>query len=167
MSAMRLPPRPFNFPTHNYDLTTALIEALGDLGYTPAADELFKLRGSDYDAETIRALAKLAPDRLADQLIATAQDKQMDSYLREKALVALGNIAATNRVRELIPLLDDTTPIVYSRSPPGFEWRICDRAADTMALLLGWQDRMRPVFARPEQREELLNRAREWAKQAQ
>ncbi len=167
MVAMRLPPRPFNLPTHNYDLATALIEALGDLGYTPAADELFKLRGTDYDAEATRALAKLAPDRLTSELLTTALDKQIDSYVREKAMVTLCNISATNRVRDLVPLLDDTTPIVYSRPLPGPEWRVCDRAAETIAILLGWQDRMLPIFVRPEQREATMNRARDWAKQAQ
>jgi hypothetical protein len=103
MSAMRLPPRPFNFPSHNYDLATALIEALGDLKYAPATDEFFKLCGTDYDAEATRALAKLAPERLADKLIATARDQQVDGYLREKALVALASTGATNRVHDLIP----------------------------------------------------------------
>ena len=167
MAAMRLPPRPFNLPTHKYDLATALIEALGDLRYTPAVDELFKLRGTDYDAEATRALAKLAPDRLTSELLTTALDKQIDSYMREKAMVILYNISATNRVRDLVPLLNDTTPIVYSRPLPGPEWRVCDRAAETIAILLGWQDRMLPIFVRPEQREETMNRVRDWAKQAQ
>jgi len=166
-SAMRLPPQPYNFPTHNYDLTTALIEALGDLGYVPAADELSRLNGGDYDVEATRALGKLVPDRLAGQLIATAKDRQVDSYLREKALVTLSSIAATNRVRELIPLLDDTTPIEYSRPLPGPEWRVCDRVAETIATMLGWQNRMTPVFIRYEQREETMNRVRDWAKQTQ
>ncbi|MGD0017599.1 MAG: DUF3160 domain-containing protein, partial [Verrucomicrobiia bacterium] len=166
MAAMRLPPRPFNLPTHNYDLTIALVEALGDLGYAQAADELFKLRGTDYDTEATRALAKLAPDRLTGELLATTLDKQIDSYVREKAMVTLCNISATNRVRDLVPLLDDTTPIEYSRSLPGLEWRICDRAAETIAILLGWQNRMTPMFARPEQREETMARVREWAKQS-
>lgn len=167
MSAMRLPPRPFNLPTHNYGLAAALIESLGDLQYAPAAEELFKLRGTDYEAAATEALNKLAPDRLTGQLLATAQDKQIDSYLREKALVAFCNLSATNRVRELIPLLDDTTPIEYSRPLPGPEWRICDRAAQTIAILLGWQNRMMPIVIRPEDREETMTRVREWAKQAQ
>jgi HEAT repeat protein len=153
--------------THDYTLVGALIEALGDLGYTPAVDELFKLRGTDNDAEATRALSKLAPDRLTSDLLATAKDKQIDSYVRERAMVTLCNISATNRVRDLIPLLDDTTPIVYERTLPGPEWRVCDRAAATIAVLLGWQDRMLPIFVRPEQREETMNRVRDWARQAQ
>ena len=167
MATMRLPPRPFNFPTHNYDLATALIEALGDLKYAPAADEFFKLCGTDYDAEATRALAKLAPERLADKLIATAKDQQVDSYLREKALVALANTASTNRVQDLIPLLDDTTPIEYSRPLPGPAWRICDRTAETIATLLGWEDRRMSIFVSSQRRDETMARVREWAKQAQ
>jgi HEAT repeat protein len=167
MSAMRLPPRPFNLPTHNYDLATALIEALGDLGYLPASNELFKLSGTDYDAEATHALAKLAPDRLADKLIATAKDQKLDSYLREKAMITLSSIAATNRVRELVSLLDDTTPIEYSRPLPGPQWRICDRAAVTISVLLGWENRMSPIYIPQEQRDETMKRVRDWAKQAQ
>jgi hypothetical protein len=165
MMSKRLPPRPFDFPNHGFNLTGALIDALGDLEYAPAADELFKLRGGDYDAEATRALAKLVPDRLTQELLSTARDKQIDSYLREQALVALGNLSATNYVRDLVPLLDDTTPIVYTRTIPGMDWRICDRAAETMAILLGWERGMPPMFLRPEQREEMMTRAREWAKQ--
>jgi HEAT repeat protein len=166
MASMRLPPRPFRLPTHDFTLADALIEALGDLGYTPAADELFKLRGTDYDDEATRSLNKLAPDRLTGELLATARDKQIDSYVRERALFTLGELTATNRVRELIPLLDDVTPIVYSRQMPGSEWRICDRAAVTIAVMLGWERRglLMPTF-RPEQREKMMARAREWAKQ--
>jgi hypothetical protein len=165
-AAMRLPPQPFTFPTHDYNLADALIEALGDLGYAPVADELFKLRGTDYDTEATRALNKLAPDRLTAELLATAKDKQVDSYVREQALVTLCNLSATNRVRDLVPLLDDVTLIVYSRSLPGPEWRICDRAAVTIAVLLGWENRMLPIYIRPEQREETMTRVREWANQS-
>ena len=125
---------------------------------------MFKLRGTDYDAEATRALAKLAPDRLTGELLATVRDKQIDSYVREQALITLAKIPATNRVRDLVPLLDDTTPIEYSRPLPGPAWRVCDRAAQTMAILLGWEHPMTLRFARPEQREELITRAQEWAK---
>ena len=165
-AAMRLPPRPFDLPIRNYDLAYALIEALGDLRYSPATDELFKMTGSDYEAVATAALGKLAPDRLKAELLAKATDKRVDSYLREKALVTLCNILATNRVRELIPLLDDMTPIVYS--PPlrlGSEWRICDRTAETIAILLGWEHRMTPVYFPQEKRDETMKRVREWAKQ--
>jgi HEAT repeat protein len=166
-AGMRIPPQPFTLPIHHYDMTTALIEALGDLGYGGAEDELFKLRSTDYEVEATIALSKFAIDRLTKELLATAKDKQADSYVREKALVTLGNIAAANRAHDLVPLLDDTTPIVYSRPMPGPEWRICDRAAETVSMLVGWQERRRQMFTRPEQREQTLTRAREWAKTVQ
>jgi HEAT repeat protein len=165
MSAVRLPPWPFQLPTHHYDLATALIDAIGDLGYTPATGELFQLRGTDYDVAATSALVKLAPNRLADELIAKANDRELDSYLRERALVTLSTVTATNRVRELVPLLDDTTPIEYSRTPPGPPWRICDRTAETIAIMLGWQARMMPWVVQPQQREEMMKRARAWAKE--
>jgi hypothetical protein len=65
----------------------------------------------------------------------------------------------------LAALLDDTTPIVYGQVRPGIEWRICDRTADTIAGLLGWDERLRP-FAPPSAREALVSRAKEWAKSA-
>ncbi len=170
-AAMRLPPMPFRPRMGSYNLATALMEALADLHYAPAAEELFNLRNSahvlknDYTEAATLALGKIAPDRLTSQLLATAKDKQTDSYLREQAMVTLCEISATNCVRELAQLLDDTTPIVYDRSPPGMEWRVCDRAAQSIAVLLGWQDGRFPMFLRPEQRDELMTRAREWAKQ--
>jgi hypothetical protein len=164
--AMRAPPPPLPLRTHPYRLVDALIEALGDLGYAPAAAELSKLRGGVYDAEAMGALNKLVPDRLTEELLATARDKQMDSYLREQALIALANLSATNRVRELVPLLDDPTPIVYSITLPGEEWRICDRAVETIAILLGWEPERPSAFIPPEQRAANLNRVREWARQA-
>ena len=168
MAARRLPPRPINLPTHNYCLPEALIEALGDLKYVPAADELFKLSGTDYETAATAALAKLAPDRLTDELVSVAKDKQLDSYLREKALVTLCNISATNCVRALIPLLDDPTPIVYSPSMRfGQEWRICDRAAVTISILLGWENRITPIYILQEQRDETMKRVQDWARQAQ
>jgi HEAT repeat protein len=166
-ATLRTPPLLIDVPTHNYNLADAIIEALGDLGYLPAADELFSLRGTNYDAEATRALGKLAPDRLADELLKVAQDKKVDGYLREKALIALGNSSATNRVRELIPLLDDTTVIEYSRPMPGAQMKVCDRAASTIGIFLGWEDnRMSRMFLRPEEQEKTLTRARQWAKEA-
>jgi len=164
---MRVPPMPLriNMPLHNYNIADELIDALGQLQYPPAADELFKLRGTEYDAGATRALGKLAPDRLAAELRKIALDKNLDSYLREQALVTLGDVSATNHIRELIPLLDDTTAIEYSRPMPG-EWRICDRTAQTMATLLGWEDnRMLRPFLPPAEREKILTRARQWAKE--
>ena len=165
---MRFPPMPLpmDISLHNYNIADELIEALGELQYSPAADELFKLRGTEYDAGATRALGKIAPDRLATELLKTALDNKIDSYLREQALVTLTDVSATNHIRELIPLLDDPTAIEYSRPMPGAEWRICDRTAETMATMLGWKDtRIRRPFVPPAERENLLTRARQWAKE--
>lgn len=166
-AGMRTPPFPIDMPMHNYCLADELIEVLGDFGYAPAIDELMKLRGTDHDTEAALALNKLAPDRMADEYLKTALDKQVDSYLREKALVALSRSSATNRIRELIPLLDDTTVIEYFRTlPHGMEMRICDRTAMTIARMLRWQDFLmaRPILP-PKQRDDLMSRVRDWAKE--
>ena len=166
---LRLPPRPVNIPGHNYDLTRALIESLGNLKYTGAVDALMELRETEYEADATQALSKLSPDRLSVILLAQAKDNQIDSYFREQALVGLGNLGGTNAVQQLIPLLDDTTPIVYSRQIPGREWRICDRAALTIAIMLGWEEKRAPLFnlymISPQRREEMISRVRDWAKQ--
>lgn len=165
-AGLRLPPSPLRPSLTGYDMVSALIEALRDLNYTPAVDQMFKLRGTDYDSHAIGALRKLAPERLITELLATARNEEIDSYVREQALVTLTYISATNRVREIVPLLDDTTPIVYSRSIPGQEWRVCDRAAQAIAILLGWENQMslRAGRIRPEQQEAFMTRVREWAK---
>jgi hypothetical protein len=167
MAARRLPPQPFAFPLHDFTLVDALIEGLADLRYTPAVDELLKLRGTAYDTAATRALSQIVPERLAADLLAKARDNQLDSYLREQALVKLCNLALTNSVREIVPLLEDVTPIVYERSLPGPEWRICDRAAVSIALMLGWEEPIRLRYLTPERREELIKRARDWAKTVQ
>jgi hypothetical protein len=95
------------------------------------------------------------------------RDKQLDSYLREQAMVTLCKLSLTNCVRELVPLLDDISPIVYERTLPGPEWRICDRAAASIALMLGWEEPIRLRYLSPERREELMKRAQDWAKTAQ
>jgi hypothetical protein len=63
-------------------------------------------------------------------------------------------------------LLDDTTAITYS--PPfqaDSEWHVCDRAAEAIAVMLGWQREPMTSFINSEQREALLTHAREWAKE--
>lgn len=164
-STMRMPPMGVGLPSHDFSPAKALIEALGNLAYTPAVDELFTLREGDNNAEATCALNKLAPAQLADKLIATATNNQTDSYVREKAMVDLCDISATNRIRELVPLLDDTTPIEYERPMRGAEWRVCDRAAESIAVLLGWHPPTPGGFITLRQREEAMTRARAWAGQ--
>jgi hypothetical protein len=146
-----------------YTLVDALLEALGEMKYTPAADALFKLRDTEYEPGTNRALRKIAPDRLTADLLAKAKNKQLDSYLREQALLTLCHLTLTNCVRDITPLLDDQTPIAYERPLPGPEWRLCDRAAVTIAVMAGWERPMLLRFVKPQKREELMKRAREWA----
>jgi hypothetical protein len=143
-------------------LAGSLIKALGSLHYQPAEAELFKFVATNYTTAAVIALQELAPDRLADQLIATAQDRQVDAARREEAMVYLCYLGATNQVRNLVPLLDDTTQIVRQRMRPDRKWRICDRAADTIAGLLGWDARCYP-FAPSSRCEALISRAKEWA----
>lgn len=121
--------------TFHYGQTTALIKALGDLNYTPAYDEL----------------------------LFVAKNKQMNAQLREDALDALCCTSATNRVRDLIPLLDDPAPVGLPFL--GHQWSIGDRGAEAIAVLLGWQRRM-PAFFPPRQGdEEIISRVHNWAKQ--
>jgi hypothetical protein len=160
-----IPPRPgsdLERVGRDSGLPGSLIEALGSLHYQPAEVELFKLLATNYTTAAVIALQKLAPERLADQLIATAQDRQADAARREEAMVYLCYLGATNQVRNLIRLLDDTTQINHERMPPDREWRICDRAADTIAGLLGWKERFYPFFP-SSRREALISRAKEWA----
>src|SRR5262249_36838895 len=103
MAGKRLPPPPFELPLPDFTLVDALIEALADLHYSPALDPLFKLRGGDYDASATRALSRMAPGRLGDELLAKALDKQLDSYAREQALVSIYRLSLTNCVGQLIP----------------------------------------------------------------
>jgi hypothetical protein len=42
-------------------------------------------------------------------------------------------------------------------------WRIYDRAALTIAILLKWEDRIIPAAGTPERRVERMNRVRAWA----
>jgi hypothetical protein len=96
-------------------------------------------------------------------LLTRAQDKQETAADREAALIRLCLYGATNHLRNLVVLLDDTTPIPFERPRPGKEWRICDRAADTIAGLLGWREQLR-WFTPPQRREALLRQVKEGAK---
>jgi hypothetical protein len=147
-------------------LADALIESLGLMGYQPATEELFKLLGTNHARAAVFALNKLAPGRLTDWLLTRAQDKQAPAFAREDALIYLCMYGTTNQLRTLVPLLEDTTPIPPQGAPRAKSYRICDRNADTIAGLLGWQERLRP-FTPPQRREALLRRAKEWAKTQQ
>jgi hypothetical protein len=133
------------------------------MGYQPATDKLFQLLGTDHSRAAMQALAQLAPERLNVWLLTRAQDKQAPALDREDALIHLCLYGATNHVRDLALLLDDTTLIPSQRPGTGKEWRICERTADTIAGLLGWHERLH-WFAPPQRRESLVQRAKDWAK---
>jgi hypothetical protein len=136
----------------NFDSLDHWIQSLGPLQCREAENDLLQWLSTDRKAAAFSALAKLGSPQLVDQLLAKAKDTQADPVDREDALVDLCRMRATNQIHSIAVLLDDSTPIVYERMPPGREWRICDRAADTVAGLLGWQKRLR-VFAAPEERD--------------
>ena len=115
---------------------------------------------SDRKAAAFSALAKLGSPRLIEQMLAKAKDSYADSVDREDALVDLCRLNATNQIKAIAPLLDDTSPIVFERMPPGREWRICDRAADTIAGLLAWRQRLR-VFSAADERDAFVARVKQ------
>ncbi len=143
--------RPFlgGFQGHNEDSPAreALIEALGDLNYIAAEEVIFGLLDSSFANSAAKALKQLAPEKLARQLEAEACDKKADPQVRDRALQLLGIPPANSSATALIPLLDDTTvvTILGRRAMPGREWRICDRAATTIATLLGRPVRIAPM----------------------
>lgn len=161
MKSVRASPEVSQAP---YLLPDVLIHALGDLRYTLATDELFKLLGGQHDFPVGRALKKLDPERVTRELLATANDSKINSYIRERALWNLCVVSATNSIHAIVPLLDDVTPIVYTKPMSGLPWRICDRAANAICVLLQQQGRIQPIFPGLSHREDTMKRAREWAK---
>jgi HEAT repeat protein len=123
----------------------ALIEVLGDLHYQPAEDRIFGLLDGPHATSAAKALKQLAPERLFRRLLAEACDKKADAPSRDRALVLLGTPPASGSAAELVPLLDDTTIVPGRRPMPGREWRICDRAAETISTLLGRSVRIIPM----------------------
>ena len=66
---------------------------------------------------------------------------------------------------DLIPLLDDQTVVPGVRIMQGREWRICDRAAATLAALMGRPIRIAPTMP-AEQRDQQIEQVRQWLKSA-
>ncbi len=153
---------PLAFRAEEPPAAAGIIEALGDLGYHPAEERLFGfLAGADYPISAGAALKKLAPERLVQNLTQQACDKKLDPALREQALLILETPPAAGAATTLAPLLDDRTVIPGRRPLPGREWRICDRAADAIATLLG-----RPTRIQPMQTTELRDQQIEQVRQA-
>ena len=110
------------------------------------------------------ALNKLVPDRLTEELLATARDKQMDSSAgagTDRSGQSVGHRpGSVNWCRcWMIP-----RQLLLFHNPTGEEWRICDRAVKT--VVYGWEPERPCAFIPPEQRAANLNRVREWARQA-
>jgi len=143
----------------------ALIEALGDLHYQPAEERIFPLLDGSHLVSAVHALKQLAPEKLARRLETQACDKKADPQVRDRALVLLGMPPANSSATALIPLLDDTTIVPGRRPIPGREWRICDRAAATIATLLGRTVRIMPMQA-TEQRDQQIDQIRQSLKAA-
>lgn len=159
----RMPPLPGQsdfIERLDFDSLDTWMQSLGELQCREAENDLLQWLSTDRKAAAFSALKKLGCPRLVNQLLAKAKDPQADSVDRENALVDLCRLNATNQIHAIAVLLDDATPIVYDRMPPDREWRICDRAADTIAGLLGWQDRLF-VFGPPERRDAFLARVKQ------
>jgi hypothetical protein len=143
----------------------ALIEALGNLHYQPAEERIFGLLDGPHAASAAKALKQLAPDKLALRLVAEACDKKAEASSRDRALALLATPPATGSATDLIPLLDDNTMVPGLRPLPGREWRICDRAAEAIAGILGRPMRMSPAQTL-EQRDQQIEQIRQSAKAA-
>ena len=153
---------PVNFRLDNPPAAASIIVALGELGYHPVEERLFGiLAGIDYGAAAAAALKHLSPEKLSQQLTQQACDKKLDPVIREQALLFLEAPPAAGSPTALAPLLDDKTVVAGRRPMPGREWRICDRAADTIATLLG-----RPMRIQPMQNTEMRDQQVEQVKQA-
>jgi hypothetical protein len=125
--------------------SAALIEALGKLHYQPAREAIFGMLDGPHAFPAAKALKALAPEELARRLAGEACDKKADPQSRDRALMLLAAPPASGPAAQLVPLLDDTTPVPSARPMPGREWRICDRAAETIAALLGRPMRIMPT----------------------
>ncbi len=148
-----------------FTAVTALIESLGQLHYQPADDALIGLLNGQNANAAARALKKLAPEKLAARLIMIATDKQAQPRARDDALLLLSDNGGANPTASLIPLLDDQTVVPGTRQMAGQEWRICDRAATTLAALMGRAALMTPLMT-ADQRDQRIEQVRQWLKSA-
>jgi HEAT repeat protein len=148
-----------------FTAVTALVEALGDLHFQPAEETILGLLGGRNANAAARALNKLAPEKLAARLVTIAADKNALPQTRDDALLLLSDTTGANPMAGLIPLLDDQTVVPGLRRMPGREWRICDRAATTLAALMGRTVRVAPMMP-TEQRDQQIEQVRQWLKSA-
>jgi hypothetical protein len=148
----------------SFSIITALVETLGELKYEPATETIVGLVGSPNTIAAVNALKKLAPAELTKRLLAVADDKNALAQARDEALTLLSDAPGAN-ASDLVPLLDDHTAIPGMRPMPGREWRICDRAAMTLAALLGRSVRLAPMMP-VEERDQQIDQVKQWLKSA-
>jgi len=143
----------------------AMIESLGELHYQPAEELIFGLLDGPHAPSAAKALKQLAPEKLARRLVAQASDKKADAPSRDRALQLLGTPPVSGSASQLVALLDDSTIVPGRRPMPGREWRICDRAAETISTLLGRPVKMMPMQT-TDQRDQQIEQIRQSLKAA-
>ena len=165
MPRMRRPGLGMGTRRDQFNFVTALVEALGEPHYTPAADTVLGLLDGRNASAAARALKTLAPDKLAARLLAVASDKNAQPQARDDALALLADAAVAGPMDGLVPLLDDRTVVGGARMMPGREWRICDRAAMLLATQMGRTVRLSPAMPDAD-RDEQIGQIRQWLKSA-
>jgi hypothetical protein len=139
-----------------------MINALAEMDYQPACEEAVRHLGGENHLAAVRALNKLAPERLEAALFYIALDRQSEATRRGQALSSIGGLAFAQRASELLPLLDQTEVVVPIPRDPAMDWRLCDQAAVVMANLLGWDFDGR-LLTDPMLRAQLIQKLRDWA----
>jgi hypothetical protein len=147
-----------------FTIVTALVKALGELDYQPATKTILGLIGGPNSTAAATALKKIAPAELTKRLLNIAGDKNAQAQSRDEALILMGDAPGVN-ASDLVSLLDDRTVIPGPRPIPGRDWRICDRAAMTLAALLGRSVRLAPMMP-TEERDIQIDQVRQWLKSA-
>jgi hypothetical protein len=140
----------------------AVIAALGELKHQASEEMLLNELGGENSNAAVEALKKLDPSRLEQSLFSLAVDRQAEGMKRGIALNAICDLAVTNRLRDLLPLLDETSIIMLMPRSPESAWRLCDHAAVVMARILEWETNPR-LIVDVEAREELIKKLRDWA----
>jgi hypothetical protein len=141
----------------------AAVTALGELEYIPATEMLLERLGGENHDVAVQALRRLDPARLEQELFSMALNRQADARRRATAVNGILDLNAANRARDLAPLLDETEIIVAMPPRAGSDWRLCDHAAIVMAKLLDWETTPQSALD-PAQREELIQKLRDWAR---
>lgn len=138
-----------------------LVQALGQLQYSPATETLINELGGENHEAAVSTLQKIAPAQLEQKLLEIALDRERNLGARSTALVSLVELRASSCATNLIPLLNETVVVAPAVGPGIPEWRMCDFAAMAIARLLEWDLGNR--LLNDAFRDELLQKARDWA----